>query len=54
MNFRDVLGVGYHFNDWSIGVRYIHYSNGGWMNPIFGTDDNQGYDWVAIHIKHKF
>jgi len=56
LNFRDVLGVGYHFPNgkWTAGVRYVHYSNGGRLNPIFGTDDNHGYDWFVLHVRYKF
>ena len=52
VNFRDVLGVGYRVDrNWLVGVHYVHYSNGGERaNPLFGTKDNSGYDWVVLRV----
>lgn len=55
INFRDVLGIGYHFADkWTVGIRFNHYSNGGKANPVFGKEPNAGYSWAMLHITRPF
>lgn len=53
--FHDVVGVGYHFQkNWTVGVRAEHYSNGGSINPLFGTSSNGGYTWFMLHTGYQF
>lgn len=55
VNFRDVIGMGYRIQDWALGARIAHYSNGGnKINPIFGTTHNPGYTWVMLHFEKNF
>lgn len=48
--FRDVARVNYK----QFFVEAAHYSNGGSLNPLFGTPDNGGYTYVLGGIRLKF
>lgn len=53
--FRDVIGVGYKVTDAiTITLDAFHYSNGGKLNPVFGSDNNQGYSGGFLGAAWKF
>jgi len=48
--FRDVI----RFNYKQYFVEGAHYSNGGKLNPVFGTSDNGGYSYLMGGVRFKF
>jgi hypothetical protein len=55
LNFRDVACVGYVINPkWRTAVCVEHYSNGGSLNPLFGSSNNEGYTWGMLRVGRSF
>lgn len=46
--FKDKISLGYRFNDLSISINYIHFSNGGIKKP------NRGENFIAIGFAKTF
>jgi lipid A 3-O-deacylase len=47
--FADHIGAGYVFrNDWEIGAKIQHYSNGGYKKP------NSGVNWLVVKAAYRF
>jgi hypothetical protein len=47
--FADHIGTGYVFaNNWELGVKLQHYSNGGYKHP------NSGVNWFVVKVGYHF